>query len=73
MNHHMHWTWGPDKRYHRPARKELNESYYTGEARASELHDLLNCHNRPDGEGIHMPVGEISKVEGYQKGSGLFY
>ena len=30
---------------------------------ASELHDFLNCHHSPNGEGIHIPVGDISQVE----------
>ena len=39
-------------------------SYYTGTIRVSRLHDLLSRHQRPNGEGIQVPVGDISKVEG---------
>ena len=37
--------------------------YYTGATRASELH-LPSCHHRPNGEGIHVPVGYILQEEG---------
>ena len=45
------------------ATKDPSESYYTGTARSSGIHNLLNCY-RTDGEGVHMPMGDISKVEG---------
>ena len=48
----------------KPEISDRNGSYYNEATRASEFHDLLSCHHRPDGEGIHMPVGDISKVEG---------
>ena len=42
------------------AMKDRNESYYTGVIRISGLHDLLSRHHRPNGEGMQMPVGDIS-------------
>ena len=41
---------------HRLPQKDWNRSYFTRASRASELHNLLSCHHRPDGEGIDMPV-----------------
>ena len=32
--------------------------------RASELHNPLSCHHRTSGKGTHIPVDDISKVEG---------
>ena len=43
---------------------DLHEKIYTGAARASELHNLPSHHHRPNGEGIPVPVGDISKAEG---------
>ena len=31
-------------------------NYCTGAVRVSRLHNLLSCHNRPNGDGIQMPV-----------------
>ena len=42
------------------ATKDQNESYYTEAIRASKLHDLLSSNQRPNGEGIHTFVGDIS-------------
>ena len=44
--------------------KRMNGSYYTRGARASKLHDLLSYLHRPNEEGLHVPVGDISKVNG---------
>ena len=44
--------------------KDKNKGYYTKAKKASELHDLLSCHHRADRKGVHMPVGDISEVEG---------
>ena len=44
--------------------KDRNESYYTEAIRASKQHNLMNCHQRANGRGVHMPVGDIPKVEG---------
>ena len=41
-----------------------NYSYCTRAERASELHDLVNYHHRVDGEDVHVPLGDISKVQG---------
>ena len=43
--------------------KKQYESYYTKAKRVSELHDLLGCHHRANGEGVQMPVGDILQVE----------
>ena len=32
--------------------------------RASELHDLLSCHHRFYGKGIHIPVSDVSQIKG---------
>ena len=32
--------------------------------KASGLHNLLNRHHMTNGEGLHIPVGDILKVEG---------
>ena len=48
---------------HRPPQKDPNDSYYTGAERASEL-NILSCYHRDDGKGVHIPVGDISKIEG---------
>ena len=45
------------------AMKDWNGSYYTGATRAMELCHLLSHHHRPNGEGIHIPVGDISQVK----------
>ena len=44
-----HWTWGPDDRKSQAARRVT-----------IELH-LLSHHHRDDREGVHMPVGDISR------------
>ena len=62
-NSNMRWTWGPGDCNHIPPRKDWNGSYYIGAVRASELHDLLNCHHRTYGKGIHVPVGDILKLK----------
>ena len=41
--------------------KDRNVSYYTGDAGVNELQDFLSCHHRTDGNGVHMPVSDISK------------
>ena len=46
------------------AMKNWNESCYTGATRASELHDHLSRHHRTPGKDVHMPVGDMLKVEG---------
>ena len=50
--------------HHRLPQIDQSESYYTGAERASELQDLLNCQHRADGKSVHMPVGDILKVDG---------
>ena len=50
--------------HHILPRKHLNESHYTGAEQVSEPHDLLVCHPKADGKGVHTLVGDISKVEG---------
>ena len=42
--------------------KNQNQSNYTKATGASRLHDLLRCHHRPNGKGVHMPVGEDRKL-----------
>ena len=39
-------------------------TYYTGAIRVKGLHNLLSHNHRPNGKGIQMPVGDISKVGG---------
>ena len=62
--YHMRWIWGTKTRS-QIATKDRNKSYCTRAVRASKLHHLLNHHHSPNGEGIHMPVCDISKVEGW--------
>ena len=38
-------------------------------AKASELQDLLSSHQRSNGKGVHMSVGNISKIEGHLGGT----
>ena len=40
--------------------KDQNESYYTGAILASKIHNLLSSQHRVDGEGVQIPVGDIS-------------
>ena len=61
-----HWAWGPDDCNRRPLWKTRMGSYYTGATRINELHDLLSRHHRPNGEGIQIPVSDISKVKGWK-------
>ena len=34
--------------------------------RSSELHDLLSCHHKANGNGIHIPMGNIPKIKSCQ-------
>ena len=47
-------------------RERPYDSYYTGAKRVSRLHDLLSCHHGTNGEGVQMPVGDISQVGGWE-------
>ena len=47
--------------------KRPNKSHYTEAIRASKLHNLLSCHHWANGKSIHMPVGDIPKVEKAEK------
>ena len=46
------------------AMKDWKDSYYTGAEKTGELHDLFSFHHRANGNGVYMPVGDISMVEG---------
>ena len=50
--------------YHRPPRKNRDESYYIGAETAIEIHDLLSRHHRAEGKGVDMPMGDITMTEG---------
>ena len=52
---------GPGDCNHRPPRKNQNKELLYQAIWASELNNLLNHHHKPDGEGIHVSVGDISK------------
>ena len=43
--------------------KDQSESYYTKPERGIELRNLLSYH-KTDRKGVHMYVGDISKIEG---------
>ena len=58
------WTWGPGDCISKTAMKDRINSYYTMAERANELHNLTSSHHRADEKGVHMPVGDNSKVEG---------
>ena len=63
-NNHRRRIWGSWRTQVHTTMKDLNASYYTGAASASELHNLLSRHHRLDGKGIYMVVGDTSQVEG---------
>ena len=44
--------------------KDWNESHYIETIRVTRPHDLLSSHQRTNGKGIHIPVGDISMTEG---------
>ena len=62
----MRWTWGPDDCNNIPPWKGWNGSYFTRAKRTSELHDLLSRQHRLNREGIQVPVGDISKGDGWR-------
>ena len=50
--------------YHRSTSKDQNKSYYTVSWKKL-LHNPLSHHQRINGEGPHIPMGDILKVEGW--------
>ena len=60
----MHWRWVHGTAHHRKPQKDRNKSYYTRAERTSELLYYLSSHHRANGNGVHMLVSDISKIEG---------
>ena len=64
----MYWTWGPDDQKLQAGKRvtiKLHQKLQAGKRVTIELH-LLSHHHRDD-RGVHMPVGDISKTESWER------